>query len=219
MDMPVFKEYSRYYPLIYKNRNYVDEAKFVYRWADKPLLIIDLGCGTGGHHKHWDCAIIGIDQSAGMLRQAHSHKRRIYVKANIEILPEGFCGHTCYTALFNVIGYCKLEKVIAHLNQPKGGIFIFDVWDMGKCEKEGFRKRVKRFSWGQVEVCPYRNESKEAILEIVVKPKKGKEIREYHNVLPYSMAHIERLCREYGYRGERKDTKTWTTWYKLTKER
>lgn len=214
--MQNFRKYADFYNLIYKDKNYKAEAQMVYRWAGRPKLIVDLGCGTGRHHKYWKCPVIGLDQSQAMLRRAHISSHRIYIQSDIEkdiYLPNA----PCYTALFNVIGYCNLEKIIAQMKQPKGGVFIFDVWDRGRVEKEGFGDKIKKFSWGKVVITPACDEFNEWELKIEVIPKKGKPILEYHSVVPYHINFIETLCRKYGYQGVRKNTKTWTTWYKLIK--
>ena len=99
------------------------------------------------------------------------------------------------------------------MRQPKGGVFIFDVWDTSKVQKDGFSYRFKEFKWGKVFVEPFFE-----YLNITVKPNKGKVFREQHKVRPYSLSEIETICRRYGYIGIRKDTKTWTTWYRFEKE-
>jgi SAM-dependent methyltransferase len=215
--MQVFGAYAKFYDLIYKERNYEIEANFIYAWAEYPQLIVDLGSGTGRHHKYWNCNVVGIDQSREMLSKLKDKKDRIYLQSNIE--EDIILKHSnCYTALFNVIGYCNLENIISQMKQPKDGIFIFDVWDADKFKKVGFNERLKDFDWGKVMVYPLCNEFNEWILKIVVKPNKGRSIVEYHNVLPYGYSYIKKLCKKYGYNCIRKDTDSWTTWYKLIKK-
>ena len=214
----MFKEYAQYYNLIYKKRAYKAEAEMVYRWAGKPSLIVDLGCGTGLHHKYWKCSVIGIEQSNEMLKQVKPRKNCVYIQADIET-DRNFIGMSCYTALFNVVGYCNLDMIMGRLQQEKGGIFIFDVWDMDKFEKSGgFQKKIKKFKWGNIEIFPHWNEFKEIILEIKVAPNKREPFSEFHSVLPYPLKHIEELCQKYGYIGIKKNGTGWTTWYKLVKQ-
>jgi SAM-dependent methyltransferase len=215
--MRIFKSYAKFYDLIYKDKEYDEETQWLYAWAGYPKTTIDLGCGTGRHHKLWGGDVIGIDQSKEMLSKLKNKEDRLYLQSNIEediIFKHSYC----YTALFNVIGYCNLENIISQMKQPKGGIFIFDVWDANKFKKVGFNEKIKSFEWGEVIIYPLCNEFNEWILKIVVKLKRGRPIVEYHNVLPYSYFYIKKLCKKYGYNCIRKDTDSWTTWYKLIKK-
>lgn len=224
MGVQFAKGYSKYYDLIYKRRDYGGEAQFVYDWANYPAHIVNLGCGTGQHHKYWLCPVIGVEQSRDMLKYIKIDKKKgdkcFY--ADIENLPKSLQNFKCYFALFNVIGYCNLENILSCLNQPSGGIFIFDVWTKDKFDKEGFTEKIKRFKWGSRTIRPFETDysdgSYRQILEIIVKPKGQVGIVEYHSVRAYSLHEIEELCRKYSYKGERKDTDNWTVWYKLTKE-
>ena len=51
--MSVFGLYSRYYDLLYRNRDYAREAAFVAEQLESAGLsgrhILELGCGTGTH--------------------------------------------------------------------------------------------------------------------------------------------------------------------------
>ena len=212
MGLQVFKRYARWYDLVYAKRDYKSEANFVYHWAGKPELIIDLGAGTGRHHKYWKSRVIGIDQSKDMLSQVKCGEKNLYIQGNIEELPKTLQGKDCYTALFNVIGYCNLDKVMNRLNQKKGGILIFDVWDTKKVQEEWFDFKIKQFDWGEVHISYEENK-----IKITVIPKKGRTIIEYHKVRSYSLKEIETLCKKYGYSLTRKDTNTWTTYYRLIK--
>lgn len=206
----MFEKYASFYNLIYKNRDYKAEAKFVYKWAGKPKCIVDLGSGTGRHHKYWDCCVVGIDQSKEMLRYCKPSKKRVYLQDNIEKLNLSYA--PCYTALFNVIGYCDLDKVMSCLKQNKGDVFIFDCWDRDKVAKIGFKTKEKLFPWGKVNIIPYLGG-----LIILITKKNGETVIEKHDAHPYSEKEIKRFCKKYGYSYIRKDTKTWTTYYKLTK--
>src|SRR3990167_2386597 len=152
--MQIFGDYAQFYNLIYqRSKDYRLEADMVYRWAGNPESIVDLGCGTGLHHKYWKCVVFGIDRAAKMLALTKPNNHRIYARADIEkdiILHK----HYCYTALFNVIGYCNLESIISQMQQPAGGIFIFDIWDKAKVDKEPFNTIVKKFKWGKVSITP-----------------------------------------------------------------
>jgi len=77
--MPVFGAYSRYYNLLYRDKDYAAEAEYVSALVKKQLpaarSLLDLGCGTGQHdlllaRKGYE--ITGVDLSEGMLTVARS---------------------------------------------------------------------------------------------------------------------------------------------------
>ena len=72
-----FKKYSKFYNLLYKDKNYQQEVDYVYKLINengkKVKSILDLGCGTGIHaemlyEKGYD--ICGVDLSEEMLNEA-----------------------------------------------------------------------------------------------------------------------------------------------------
>lgn len=211
----IFLNYAKYYNLIYQNKDYKKEAEFVYKWANKPKAILELGCGTGQHAKYWvDKAdiIYAVDNSQEMINQAFKHPKIKYMNIPLQDLDYE-TKFDCVFSLFNVMGYCNMDKVLNNLNQNTGGMFIFDVWDKDKVKKDGFTITIKEYSWGRVSIYPLKVK-----LKIVVMPKKGKSFVEYHTVRAYSLGDIEKLCQKYGYKGECRNTDNWTTWYKLVKE-
>ena len=155
--MQNFEKYAKFYDLIYREKNYKEEAEMVYEWADKPTVIVDLGCGTGRHHKYWHCFVIGIDRSRKMLLRTTAAPKRCYIVSNMET-DIALHYAPCYTALFNVMGYCNLEHVISQMKQSTGGIFILDVWDKDKVRKDGFIITIKEYGWGKVVVYPIKEE-------------------------------------------------------------
>ena len=75
--MSVFGAYSRYYDLLYEDKDYSKEAEFVSsiirRHAPGARTVLDLGCGTGIHactlaRKGYQ--VTGLDRSADMLAKA-----------------------------------------------------------------------------------------------------------------------------------------------------
>ena len=77
---PVFQEYSRFYDLIYSEKDYENESAFVMNLLREcqPNIktLLDLGCGTGRHNSYLlkqGLEVWGIDQSKTMLEVA-KHK-------------------------------------------------------------------------------------------------------------------------------------------------
>ncbi len=142
----VFKNYAYYYDLLYKEKDYSAEVKYIDKLIKKfsrnSKSILDLGCGTGSHdlffaNKGYN--IFGVDYSSEMikignkklnkeLREKITLKkgdvRKLNLKKKFDVV----------TLLFNVIGYqVKNEDLNATLRTAnkhlkKSGIFIFDFW-------------------------------------------------------------------------------------------
>ena len=77
--MPVFGAYSRYYNLLYQDKDYDGEAEYVHNLIRKhqpgATSILNLGCGTGRHDlllAQMGYEVTGIDQSEEMLAVATS---------------------------------------------------------------------------------------------------------------------------------------------------
>lgn len=79
--MSVFGNYSRYYNLLYKDKDYASEAEYVKNLIDKHLpgvtSILDLGCGTGRHDfllAEMGYEVTGVDLSQEMLAVANAQR-------------------------------------------------------------------------------------------------------------------------------------------------
>lgn len=148
--MAVFGDYARYYNLLYKDKDYAAESRFVLdrlrSCGCTPQTLLDLGCGTGRHAlevaRH-GISVTGVDMSQTMLdvgRQALTE----HAKLESFPLPQMFEGdvrtirlHQTYdavTSLFHVMSYQNREEdALAELETAKqhlrpGGIFLFDFW-------------------------------------------------------------------------------------------
>jgi SAM-dependent methyltransferase len=138
--------YSKYYDLLYMDKNYEKECEFVEdalrRYSPfKPVKILDVGCGTGGHLVHLarrGYEVVGIDKSESMAQIAKEKIRKYNLCAKIIVadvldfnLDEKF--DACIS-MFAVIDYIiKTDDIIKafknirrHLKQ--GGLLIFDYW-------------------------------------------------------------------------------------------
>lgn len=140
-----FKKYSKFYDLLYKDKNYLEEVTYV----DKLIKlngkniksILDLGCGSGIHAEMlYDMGydVFGVDISEEMLiearKRAKKNKKQIEYKCqNIKELSVNK-KYDVVTSLFHVISYLTsnedllntFKKVNFHLF--KGGLFVFDFW-------------------------------------------------------------------------------------------
>ncbi len=76
--MNTFGDYSKYYNLLYKDKEYSKEVDYVSnlikKYSPEAKTILDLGCGTGRHDelfiKH-GFSVWGVDISEKMLEEAN----------------------------------------------------------------------------------------------------------------------------------------------------
>jgi SAM-dependent methyltransferase len=145
--MSVFGVYSKYYDLLYKDKDYTGEAEYIHSLAQKynpgATSLIDLGCGTGRHafllaEKGYQ--VSGVDLSEEMLEVAkvkYAHPKIAFYQADATKVRLNKKVDVA-TALFHVVSYQTTNENLTgifqtaqeHLND--GGIFIFDCW-YGPC--------------------------------------------------------------------------------------
>lgn len=222
------KEYAKYYSSIYKDKDYKQEAEWVYNWAHQPQTILELGCGLGQHAKYWakNSQILGIDQSSYMIKNAYKHKnitysnddinRFLYIWAGLRYpAPASF---DCVMAMFNVVGYALLEEIIPLLPLKKGGYLIFDVWNAAKFDKFPPQIKVKYFDKFYRISIPKRISKRLLQIDFIIVNESKIVALEKHFVQGYFHKDIQDLCKKYSYRiAGVKRTKTWQIWYKIMK--
>lgn len=163
--MTVFGDYSRYYDLLYRDKDYIGEAQFIHQliqnYAPKTQSILELGCGTGNHAMllaKEGYNVHGIDLSEEMLQQARDR---------LSNLPPDLASHLTFSqgdirnvrlkqkfdvilSLFHVISYQitneDLQAAFATVKEhlKPNGIFIFDCWYGPAVLSQSPTVRVKR---------------------------------------------------------------------------
>jgi len=165
--MSAFESYSRYYDLLYKDKDYATESKYVAslirKYAPEASQVLELGAGTGAHGEllaRDGFTILGIDSSESMLERARSRladlpadlARRISFQ-NGDIRSWRAANHRQFDvviSLFHVFSYqtsnqdlnAALETAAAHLHQ--GGVLIFDYWYGPAVLRQWPATRIKR---------------------------------------------------------------------------
>lgn len=142
----VFDAYADYYDLLYRDKDYVGEARYVQalmaRHGVTQGSVLELGCGTGAHAAllaDMGYRVCGIDASEPMIERARrrtpaslSHRLRFQTgDARSVRLGERF---DAVLALFHVVSYQSTNEDLAatfataaaHLRA--GGVFLFDFW-------------------------------------------------------------------------------------------
>jgi SAM-dependent methyltransferase len=147
--LSVFAAYSRYYDLLYRDKDYAGEARYVAslikRHAAGATRAVEIGCGTGGHALELATLgyyVHGVDRSEGMLEAAEAKLDTIEPEIRARMrFSQGDARSVrlgekvdAVISLFHVMSYqtsnadltAAFATAKAHLNP--GGVFIFDCW-------------------------------------------------------------------------------------------
>lgn len=171
--MSIFADYSRYYDLLYRDKDYESEITYIERllkqYAPQAKQLLELGCGTGKHasllvqkgYQLW-----GIDQSETMLTQAESRRLALSSQQQNQLqfqlgdirtlqLSQRF---DAVLSLFHVFSYQVSNQDLLsafitaknHLNV--GGILLFDCWYGPAVLSDRPTVRVKRWEDEQIRI-------------------------------------------------------------------
>lgn len=147
--MKVFDQYSAYYDLLYRDKDYKGEVDYIdqliQQYQPGTDSILDMGCGTGKHDFYLakkGYTVDGIDLSDRMIEQAKANLSDQYQTVEDQLTFEKgdvrkYRNNKKYDvviSLFHVISYQTTNEDLAaafstakaHLNP--GGLFIFDYW-------------------------------------------------------------------------------------------
>jgi SAM-dependent methyltransferase len=215
-----FQLYSKYYNLLYGDKNYKAEADYVAKqiktFAPQAKTVLEFGSGTGGHGvllQKKGFKIFGLDQSEYMVEEAK--KRGLPCKvANISNfkLKEKY---DAVVSLFHVVSYLTDNKDLIstfknannHLN--KNGIFLFDVWYSPAVYEQKAVPRIKKIQNKEIAVTriaePKIDTSKNivtvcySILAKDLKTGETSELFESHPMRHFSIPEIDLLAKLTGF--------------------
>jgi SAM-dependent methyltransferase len=171
--MSIFKSYSKYYDLLYKDKNYKSEADYIANIikenAPNAKTVLDLGCGTGIHDyllAKKGYYVDGIDFSEEMIAKANSKFETNYKDCksllNFEVGDirtwQSDKKYDVVISLFHVMSYQitneDIQNAVAtmknHLNEK--GIIIFDFWYGPGVLSDPPATRIKRLHENQMEI-------------------------------------------------------------------
>ena len=156
--MANFQHYSKYYDLLYKDKNYKEESDYVIQkikiFVPKAKDILELGSGSGSHAYYFCEAgfeVTGIERSPEMIAVAKAKNivgfNPILGDISSFELPQQF---DVVVSLFHVISYLTennsliacFKKVHAHLKSD--GVFMFDIWYSPAVYHQKPETRIKR---------------------------------------------------------------------------
>lgn len=217
--MPNFQNYSKYYDLLYKDKNYKAESdyiiKTIQKFSPKTKTILELGCGSGSHAEflcQYGYQVTGIERSKEMVDEAIKKSINNFsaITGNIvtTVLTEKF---DTVISLFHVISYLTSNEDLlqcfknTHNNLKDNGIFIFDVWYSPAVYHQKPETRVKRLENDTIEVTRiaesdvlFNQNVVNVNYQILIKDKdnnKMESIKEVHPMRHFSTPEIQLLAK------------------------
>jgi SAM-dependent methyltransferase len=153
-----FNLYSAYYDLLYADKDYASECKYVDELIKShvhgPSSILELGSGTGIHGTMLADAgylVRGIEKSPEMVARSRTHQNfSCEVGDIVDFVVDS--KYDVALSLFHVVSYVTSNEDLASLfsgvfNHLKSeGLFIFDFWFTPAVLSESPSVRVKRMS-------------------------------------------------------------------------
>jgi SAM-dependent methyltransferase len=164
--MSVFAYYAQYYDLLYHDKDYAAEARFVAdllrRHSPAATALVELGCGTGAHAAllaEAGFAVFGIDASADMIARAKARRAQAAPEVAQRLAftlgdVREHVGTETYDAaisLFHVMSYQTTNRDLAQAFATArralrtGGIFLFDSWYGPAVLQQRPERRIKRW--------------------------------------------------------------------------
>jgi SAM-dependent methyltransferase len=147
--MNAFGGYARYYDLLYGDKDYAAEVRFVDRLIQDHThgakRILELGCGTGMHAvllAGMGYDVLGVDLSRGMVAEANRRRAQLpldvadrvrFMEGDARAFDSGQ-RFDAIVALFHVISYQVTDADLAAVfgrakaQLAPGGVFLFDCW-------------------------------------------------------------------------------------------
>jgi SAM-dependent methyltransferase len=165
-DAPVFDLYSRYYDLLYADKDYDAEAEYCVRALRRLGVagdrLLEFGCGTGKHATSFIMRgfhVAGVERSETMAQIAGANNTYQFSVQVGDIrsirINETF---DAVVSLFHVISYQSTNADLlsafqsAAIHLEPGGIFLFDVWHGPAVLVQRPSNRVRRMRNNELEV-------------------------------------------------------------------
>lgn len=164
MNKSVFNIYSQYYDLLYKDKNYCAEAKYISSLLQRYNIpngnLLEFGSGTGKHARflvEYGYTVHGIERSKDMVENSEKFDGFTCEVGDIANSNVGIA-FDAVLSLFHVISYqtnnSQLNAVFSNAAKhlKKEGLFIFDFWFSPAVYNLQPSVKVKRMSDKNVEI-------------------------------------------------------------------
>ncbi|HYO94889.1 MAG TPA: methyltransferase domain-containing protein [Polyangiaceae bacterium] len=226
--MSVFGAYSRYYDLLYKDKDYAAEAAYVHGLIERhrpgSVSILDLGCGTGKHDfflTRMGHELTGVDLSEEMLAVAAQEKAAFggpqaaptFVQGDVRSVRLGKT-FGVVVSLFHVMSYQTrnedLQQALTTIREhlKPGGLFLFDCWYGPAVLSDRPTVRIKRLEDENIQVTrlaePVMHANENLVdvnYHVFIKDKQSglvEELRETHTTRYFFSPEIYHFCEMAG---------------------
>jgi SAM-dependent methyltransferase len=218
----IFDAYSKYYNLIYQNKNYKTEVDYIHKLISKfnysNKNILELGSGTGGHANFFvdkGYTVHGIEKSKSMIANCkkkggftfqYGDACKIKLKKKYDII----------LSLFHVFSYQINKDNInnffknAQYHLKPNGLFGFDFWYTNAVNAQKPQTKlieIKKKNFKLIRLAePLKDNSKNTVsinYTIIVKnilKNFVNVIKENHKLRHFSLSDLSKLCGKYGFK-------------------
>lgn len=219
--LSVFDVYSRYYDLLYRDKDYAAEAAYIdqllSRYAISGRKILEFGSGTGKHGRllaAWGYDVTGIERSAEMVSRATATDGFRCRQGDICKIQLGQT-FDAVLSLFHVMSYqvsnqaasAVFQRAAEHLGF--GGLFVFDVWYSPAVYAQRPQVRVKRVADSAAEITRiaepviYTNENRVDVNYTIFARDLGTQscltLTETHSMRHFSLPELDLLAAQSGF--------------------
>ncbi|MDQ7949307.1 MAG: class I SAM-dependent methyltransferase [Pedobacter sp.] len=222
--MSNFNLYSKYYDLLYRDKDYESESAYVVKTLKTYLpnlsSLLELGCGSGSHAKYFadqGLMVTGIERSEEMVEQAIAKEIK-----NFEIVTADISAFSlnkkfdAIISLFHVISYLTSNDQLiatfknAYDHLEENGLFLFDIWYSPAVYTQKALPRIKKIRNNEFEVTRFANSLSEANTNTVIvnfdifirnlQDSTINELTEAHPMRHFSFPEIELLAAHTGFK-------------------
>jgi SAM-dependent methyltransferase len=218
-----FNLYSRYYDLLYAEKDYEQEVRFVERqiqtYSPGAKSLLELGSGTGNHATYFADSgydVTGIERSAEMVGISQSKNIRKFTAVNADMTGFNVEGRfDAAVSLFHSLCYITSNEslldcfstVYRHLKP--GGIFCFDFWYGPAVLNDLPATRVRKVANGNIQLTRIAqtellSQENVAVVnyELIVRDQSSgvtQNFFEQHPMRYLSVPELDLLCRQTGF--------------------
>ena len=221
MSEKIFNAYSRYYDLLYRDKDYPGETAYIHSLLSRNGItkgdLLEYGSGTGKHGKLLAAhgySVHGIERSADMVAEAETAPGFTCQQGDIGSTSMGRT-YDAVLSLFHVMSYqvsnAQLQSVFANAatHADHGGLFIFDFWYSPAVYAQKPEVRVKRMADEQLEITRiaepviYPNENRVDVNYTIYSRELGacnvQTLQETHPMRHFSLPEIDIVAGVHGF--------------------